>query len=73
MACITNDIAASIICNRGRYEPLQHCNVNVEYVHSDEEVDSITDSPEYRRLQSLYMDLRREMFVNRILLNKASW
>ena len=53
--------------------PLQHCNVNVEYVQSDEDADSTTDSPECRRLQSLYMDLRREMFANRILSNEASW
>ena len=51
---------------------LQNCNVKIESVQSDEDFDSITDSPEYRRLQSLYRGLPKEMFVNRILLNKAS-
>ena len=51
---------------------LQNCNVKVESVQSDEDFDSITDSPEYRRLQSLYRGLPKEMFVNRILLNEAS-
>ena len=51
---------------------LQNCNVKIESVQSGEDFDSITDSPEYRRLQSLYRGLPKEMFVNRILLNKAS-
>ena len=51
---------------------LQNCNVKVESVQLDEDFDSITDSPEYRRLQSLYRGLPKEMFVNRILLNEAS-
>lgn len=51
---------------------LQNCNDGAESDQSDDVADFFTDNAEYRRLQSLFRGLPKEMFVNRILLNEAS-